>query len=94
VELLERVNALSPEQTRQAAADSPHDHDAALAVADLDMAGGHVEDAFVRLLGLFPGLPPEAKDLVRERLLAYFVIAGAQTDVVKKARIQLANLMF
>ncbi len=35
---------------RQDAADKPADVDAQLAVADMDLAGGHVEDAFGRLV--------------------------------------------
>jgi putative thioredoxin len=94
VELLERVGQIETVAARAAAADSPEDHHAAMAVADLDMAGGHVDNAFERLLGLFPSLGAEAKDEVRSRLLAYFVIAGSHTEQVKQARIQLANLMF
>ena len=94
VELLERVNQLEADGARTTAADQPDDHHAAMAVADLDMAGGHVEDAFARLLAIFPTLEAEAKDEVRSRLLAYFVIAGAHSEPVKRARTQLANLMF
>jgi len=94
VELLERVNQSEASAARAAAAERPKDHQAAMVVADLDMAGGHVDDAFARLLGLFPSLDAEAKDQVRSRLLAYFVIAGSHSEQVKRARTQLANLMF
>lgn len=49
-ELLQRVQGLDVRQVRKDAADSPSDVAAQLKVADLDMAGGHVEDAFGRLV--------------------------------------------
>lgn len=94
VELLERVSELDPAVTRQRAADHPEDWQAALAVADLDVSAGHIEDACARLLGLYPALDPDAKEALRTRLLSYFVVAGSSTEAVKRARIQLANLMF
>lgn len=94
VELLERISGVDPVAARQRAADNPEDLTAALLVADVDMAAGHAEDAFHRLLTLFVSLDSDARDLVRTRLLSYFVAAGQSTDEVKRARTQLANLMF
>lgn len=94
VELLERVYALDATQVRQAAADDPQSVENALSVADLDVSGGHVEDAFVRLLSLFPGCGDDDKERIRERLLTYFTLVGASAPEVKKARTQLASLMF
>lgn len=94
VELLERVYALDAEATRRNAADQPGNVDYALAVADLDMSGGHIEDAFLRLLGVFPNSSDEDKERVRERLLTYFTIVGQAAPEVKRARTQLASLMF
>jgi len=94
VDLLERVQNLDATAVRSQAADTPHDLEAALQVADLDMVGGHVEDAFVRLLGLYPMVDEDAKEVLRTRILSYFIVAGVTTDVVKRARGQLANFMF
>lgn len=94
VELLERVSGLDANQARADAAAKPEDVTAALAVADLDISGGHVEDACNRLLALYPSVAPEEKDLLRTRLLAYFILAGPTTDAVKQARTRLASLMF
>lgn len=94
VDLLERVQGLDASEVRQAAAANPTDVEHALQVADLDMVGGHVEDAFVRLLGLYPVVDADAKEQLRARIVSYFVVAGVTTDVVKRARGQLANLMF
>lgn len=92
--LLQRVTALDADQARSAAAANPLGVPEALAVADLDMSGGHVEDALARLLALFPQVDQGGKDALRERLLSYFVIAGSTTDSVKKARAALTSLMF
>jgi putative thioredoxin len=68
--------------------------DAALAVADLDVSGGHLDDAFERLLDLFPSLDQPSKDAVRARLLEYFEIAGADDPRVLAARRRLTNLLY
>lgn len=65
-----------------------------LAVADLDVAGGHLDDAFGRLLDLFPTLDPASKNTVRTRLLEYFEIAGAEDPRVISARRRLTGLLY
>lgn len=92
--LLQRATALDADQVRSAAAANPLGVPEALSVADLDMSGGHVEDALARLLALFPQVDQDGKDALRERLLSYFLIAGSSTDLVKKARATLTSLMF
>ena len=94
VELLERARSLDAEAVQRSAADDPGNVDHALAVADLDMSGGHIEDAFVRLLGIFAGASDEDKERIRERLLNYFTMVGQAAPEVKKARTPLASLMF
>ena len=94
VELLERVSGLDATRTRDDAAANPGDVAAALAVADLDISGGHVEDACARLLALYPGVSADEKDVIRTRLLSYFILAGPTTDAVKQARNRLSSLMF
>jgi putative thioredoxin len=94
VELLERVYALDADVTRRNAADHPENVDHALAVADLDVSGGHTEDAFVRLLGVFASASEDDRERIRERLLTYFTLVGQAAPEVKKARTQLASLMF
>ena len=94
VQLIKRVHSVQADQVRADAAARPDGVVEALAVADLDMAGGHIEDALARLLTLFPTVDQEGKDALRARLLSYFMIAGQTTDVVKKARATLTSLMF
>ena len=63
-------------------------------VADLDVSGGHLEDAFDRLLTLFPALDAEGKTAVRTRMLEYFEVAGAEDPRVGAARRRLTTLLY
>jgi len=92
--LLLRLDGADAGKLRAAAAAAPADVDAALAVADLDVSGGHLDDAFERLLELFPTLDQKAKDAVRARLLEYFEIAGPDDPRVLVARRTLTNLLY
>jgi putative thioredoxin len=94
VRLLERVRQAGLSDVRAAAAQNPADADAQLAVADLDVAGGHIDDAFGRLLDLFGALPTDERGPVRERLLELFGVVGDTDPRVVRARARLASLMF
>jgi len=94
VRLLSRVQDADLQAARAAAAAAPTDVDAQLLVADLDLAGGHVEDAFDRLLDLFVALPDDDRAPVRERLLELFGIVGDDDPRVIRSRSRLASLLF
>jgi putative thioredoxin len=94
VRLLLRVQDADLQQARAAAAAAPTDVAAQFAVADLDVAGGHVEDAFTRLLDLFAVLPSDDRADVRERLLELFGLVGDADPRVVAARRRLASLLF
>ena len=94
VRLLSRVTGLDLEASRAAAAAAPTDVAAQFAVADLDIAGGHVDDAFGRLLDLFAALPADERAPVRERLLELFGLIGDPDPRVIRARGRLASLLF
>ncbi len=94
VSLLARLSGSSAVEVRAAAASAPGDAAAQLAVADLDVSGGHLDDAFDRLLELFPGLGPDDRNLVRTRLLDYFEIAGVDDARVTAARRRLTMLLY
>lgn len=94
VSLLDRLTGTTAGEIRDAAAARPADVDAQLRVADLDMSGGHVDDAFGRLLDLFTGASQPDRDRIRTRLLDYFEIAGADDPRVTAARARLASLLY
>lgn len=94
VSLLKRLSTVDAGQARDAAASAPKDADAALAVADLDLSGGHVDDAFGRLLDLFATADAATRDLIRTRLVDYFEIVGVTDPRVIKARGRLASLLY
>src|SRR5699024_5096259 len=94
VSLMRRTQGADLAAAREAAAQRPDDLDAQLLVADLDMLGGHVDDAFARLLEQLRGADQETKDAVRARLLGLFEVAGPGDPRVAPARRRLANLLF
>lgn len=95
VRLLHRLEGASLDEIRQAAAAAPDDIDAQLRVADLDVSGGHVEDAFLRLLELFAARSDaDERTRIRERLLELFEVVGASDPRVAAARTRLANLLY
>ena len=94
VRLLDRVQGLDLQQVRAEAAAAPLDPEAQFRVADLDLAGGHVEDAFDRLLDLFTAVEHDQRGPVRERLVELFELIGAADPRVVAARTRLASLLF
>jgi putative thioredoxin len=94
VGLLQRLEGREAAEIREVAAADPDNADAQLAVADLDLSGGHVDDAFARLLGLYPTLDEEGKTDVRTRLLDYFEIVGATDERTIAARRAFTNLLY
>ncbi|WP_353814301.1 tetratricopeptide repeat protein [Agromyces sp. SYSU T00266] len=92
--LLARLQGRTLDEIRNRAATAPADLDAQLDVADLDLSGGHVEDAFARLLDLFPTLDAEGRNRVRERLLELFLVVGVEDPRVAAARRRLATLLY
>ena len=94
VRLLQRVEGADAGAVRDAAAAAPRDVAAQLTVADLDVAGGHVEDAFGRLLDLFAAVDGDERVAVRERLVELFGLVGDADPRVGDARRRLASLLF
>jgi putative thioredoxin len=79
---------------RKDAADSPSDVEAQLRAADLDMAGGHVEDTFGRLVETVKRTAGEDRERARVRLLELFEVIGAEDPRVVTARSALARVLF
>jgi putative thioredoxin len=93
-ELLQRVGGLDPQQVRKDAAEKPADVQAQIAAADLDLVGGHVEDAFGRLIDTVRRTAGDDRDTVRLRLLELFEVVGADDPRVAAARRALARALF
>jgi putative thioredoxin len=94
VHLMERTQGLDLATARAAAAADPSDVGAAIAVADLDVLGGHVEDAFTRLLDLVRATSGEDRDRVRTHLLELFSVVGNHDERVRKGRTALMSALF
>lgn len=93
VALLARNRNADPSAIRTAAADRPDDVAAQMAVADLDVLGGAVADAFDRLLDLIARLAGDERDAARQRLVELFEIVGPADSRVVSARQRLASLL-
>ncbi|MEU3459637.1 tetratricopeptide repeat protein [Streptomyces sp. NPDC006733] len=93
-ELLQRVQDADPQAVRKAAADNPADVPAQLAAADLDLVGGHVEDAFGRLVDTVRRTAGDDRDAARLRLLELFDVIGSEDPRVVTARVALARVLF
>ncbi|MEV7288639.1 tetratricopeptide repeat protein [Streptomyces sp. NPDC093252] len=93
-ELLQRVQGLDPQQVRRDAADKPADVQAQIVAADLDLVGGHVEDAFGRLIDTVRRTAGDDRDAVRLRLLELFEVVGGEDPRVAAARRALARALF
>ena len=94
VRLMERTQGVDPAAARAAAAADPADVEAATTVADLDVLGGHVEDAFARLLDLVRTSAGDERDRARTHLLELFNVVGNQDERVRKGRTALMSALF
>ena len=92
--LLARSASANVREVRAAAAEHPNDVDAQLAVADIDMIGGQIQDAFDRLLDFVAAGHKADIEPVRQRLLEYFTIPEPSDERLKRARRRLATLMY
>ena len=94
VELFRRLDSYDEAKVRREAAEHPDDLQAQSSVADIDVAAGHIEEAFDRLLGVVRRTSGEQRDEARQRLIGLFEIFPPQDPRVKKARGQLSSLLF
>lgn len=93
-ELLRRVADMDPQKVRQEAAGNPADPSAQIAAADLDLVGGHVEDAFGRLVETVRRTAGDDREAARVRLLELFEVVGPDDPRVTSARQALARVLF
>ncbi|MDG5960630.1 tetratricopeptide repeat protein [Bifidobacterium breve] len=92
--LLARSGSADVREVRAAAASAPDDVEAQLAVADIDMIGGQIQDAFDRLLDFLAAGHKGDLEAVRQRLLEYFTIPEPTDPRLARARRRLATLMY
>jgi putative thioredoxin len=93
-QLLKRTRGVDLQAAREAAAAAPDDVAAQTLVADLDLLGGHVEDAFARLIELVRRTSGEERNAAREHLLGLFGAVGNDDPRVQAGRQQLASALF
>ena len=94
VKLMQRTAGVDLQAARAAAAEDPTDVAAQMLMADLDVLGGHVEDAFVRLIDTVRATEGDERDSVREHLVELFAVVGAHDERVLKARRALMSALF
>jgi putative thioredoxin len=92
--VLQRTVSADPNQVRTAAAERPDDVEAQTLAADLDLLGGHVDDAFGRLIDLVRRTSGDERDQARTHLLGLFAAVGNEDPRVLKGRQNLANALF
>ena len=94
VRLMQRTSGVDLAAARAAAAADPVDVEAGILVADLDLLGGHVEDAFARLLDLVRNTSGAERDRARTHLLELFSVVGSSDERVRKGRTALMSALF
>jgi putative thioredoxin len=93
VQLVKRTRDV-PAEVRTRAAENPEDIEAQMLVADVDLMGGHVDDAFARLIKTIQVTAGDQRDAVRIHLLELFEVVGADDERVVKARRRLMAALF
>ncbi|REF35370.1 tetratricopeptide repeat protein [Thermasporomyces composti] len=92
--LLRRVREIPAQQARADAAAKPDDVQAQIMVADLDLAAGHVEDAFSRLVDTVRRTAGDDRDLARRHLLELYDVVGPDDERVRRSRRDLSAALF
>lgn len=93
-QVLQRTQGVDLNQARATAAANQDDIAAQIMVADLDLLGGHVEDAFKRLIELVRRTTDADRDQARTHLIELFGAVGNEDERVLKARRDLASALF
>lgn len=93
-QLLKRTQGVDVAQAWAAAADRPGDVEAQVLAADLDLIGGHVEDAFARLVDFVRRSAGPEREAARRHLIGMFAVVGDDDERVRKARQLLASALF
>jgi putative thioredoxin len=89
-----RIVGLDPAHVLAAANANPLDINAVMSCADIEVATGTVEPAFLRLLTLVKATTGDERTTVKNRLLDLFSLVDPADPRVIKARAELANALF
>jgi putative thioredoxin len=92
--VLQRTQGVDLAAARQAAEASPDDVAAQSLVADLDLLGGQVDDAFTRLVDLVRRTSGDERNQAREHLIGLFAAVGNDDPRVLRGRQNLASALF
>jgi len=93
VQLVKRTRDV-PAEVRTRAAENPEDIEAQMLVADVDLMGGHVDDAFARLIKTIQVTAGDERNTVRLHLLELFEVVGINDERVIKSRRRLMAALF
>ncbi len=94
VRLMQRTAGADLNAARSAAAADPDDIAAQLLVADLDVLGGHIEDAFARLVDLVRRTSGDERARAKDHLIGLFDVVGPQDERVRRGRTALMSALF
>lgn len=94
VKLIQRTSDMDAQAVRDAAAQQPDDVQAQVDCADLDILGGHVADAFARLVRFIGSHFGDDRETAREHLVTLYDVVGAQDPRVADSRKKLAMALF
>lgn len=92
--LLRRTEGLDETAARAAADAHPADVDAQIVVADLDVLGGQVSEAFTRLVDTVRATSGDDRNRAREHLLELFEVVGSGDERVAAGRRALMSALF
>jgi putative thioredoxin len=94
VNLIRRVTSYNQAQARRDAAEHPSDVAAQIKVADIELAGGRIEESFDRLLGVVRRTSGDEREQARKHLVSLFDLLPPNEPQVKKTRAALSALLF
>jgi len=94
VELLIRIDGLDTAATIASADAAPSDIAQVRAAADCEVAIGHYESAFTRLISLIKSASGDDRKEIREHLVGLFALVDPTDPILTKARQQLASALF
>lgn len=92
--LLKRTEGVDLNVARAEAAARPDDVEAQIMCADLDLLGGHVDDAYRRLIDFVRRTSDADKDRARLHLIDLFAVVGNDDPRVQRGRRDLASALF